>query len=232
MFYAHALKSNKSGRFYAGSTKDLRKSPRGFPVSNGMNARRTGVRENCSFPRGGEQRATRGEPVEPSERLNPRGSQNEDTSSACCEVLHCYNETMFKHPFFVFLFVMLVVLVVINNTALRHFWYWSYPWFDIVTHFMGGFWVGGMLLWFLFLSGKKVDNAVRTRTLFIKTAVFVLVVALFWDGIEYGIGAVSIIQKGYFSDTIGDLFVGVAASIVVTSVFLLKKYHIQKITAS
>lgn len=144
-----------------------------------------------------------------------------------------------------FLFVVLIVLAFIHTTGLRHFWYWEYPWFDIITHFMGGGWVGGMFLWFRLFYRNNVGRVnpsllcrltrpwvcparaggVNTRALFAETALFLLVVAFFWEVLEYVGGVAFVAKGGYVLDTAIDFLMGLIGAFVAFIVFIVGKFR-------
>lgn len=60
---------------------------------------------------------------------------------------------MFRHPFFYFLFCLLIVITAIHVFGIMYFWYATYPLLDLALHFLGGVWIASIGLWAFFLSG-------------------------------------------------------------------------------
>ena len=68
---------------------------------------------------------------------------------------------------------LLVFILALHFTATINHWYWVYNWFDIPMHFLGGFWVAMVFLYFWRsahisigtgrLSTPAVDTALRSR---------------------------------------------------------------------
>ena len=59
-------------------------------------------------------------------------------------------------------FILIVLIAILNKAALSFFLYWKFWWFDIMMHFLGGLWIGGIVLWLYYLSGY-VKNPVKTK---------------------------------------------------------------------
>ncbi|KKS86003.1 MAG: hypothetical protein UV60_C0004G0080 [Parcubacteria group bacterium GW2011_GWA2_43_11] len=45
------------------------------------------------------------------------------------------------------LFIVIWVLALVHMTAEYYYLYWTVRWFDILTHFLGGLWVGIAVVW-------------------------------------------------------------------------------------
>ena len=118
------------------------------------------------------------------------------------------------------------MLAVLHVLGTIRFWYWTYWWFDNVTHLLGGFWVGGMVLWARFLRGNTEYADLDHERLFLNTAVMVFAVAIVWEITEYVGGAVFVSPlKQYVFDTATDLLSGVLGGVLATGYFLLNRYY-------
>lgn len=107
--------------------------------------------------------------------------------------------------------LVLVVISILNYLGGQFYWYWTYKWFDIPVHMLGGVWVGltALWLWSHFMHLKVVKT-------FRMKALGVVVFAAFFVGISWEIfellgGITNMSDKVYWPDTIGDIvndFVG------------------------
>ena len=63
-------------------------------------------------------------------------------------ILKCYNICIMKRKtLFTFLSLVVVFIFFLNFVAGKLYWYSSIWWFDILMHFLGGFWLGLLFLW-------------------------------------------------------------------------------------
>lgn len=51
-------------------------------------------------------------------------------------------------------FWVALVLSILHNVGFAYSLYWRFPWFDIVTHLLGGIWAGFFVLWVSMLRKK------------------------------------------------------------------------------
>jgi hypothetical protein len=108
-----------------------------------------------------------------------------------------------KKPFFRELFWLLAVIALLHYFALSYFLYWTVDWFDILMHFLGGFWVAIVAAYLIyFFSSTKDDNygvkyIKEHKILFFLSLVgATLIVGLTWELWEVFVG---------FTDTLNDL---------------------------
>ena len=131
---------------------------------------------------------------------------------------------MLKDGWFLFLFVVLA------GIALGHFWgiyalgYWSLWWFDIVTHFLGGLWVGGMALWLLTKGSKRSNTYVYWAGM-----VAAFLVGVGWEVFEVVTDPLLSSEAGYLSDTICDLFTDTAGGLLAALLFLRSREKMNKL---
>lgn len=96
--------------------------------------------------------------------------------------------------------IHLAGLALMHNLAITFYFYWQYPWFDILMHFWGGVVVAlgvGMLPSF------GVRYISRPPSLF-QIGVAILLVGLSWELFEYSVG-IWANEPGFVSDTVLDL---------------------------
>lgn len=92
-------------------------------------------------------------------------------------------------------------------------------WWDTVTHFLGGAWIGGMALWFLRSKVNFLSRAVPVALISFGAA---LVVGLGWELYEFGVvKAIGIpFPADYIRDTITDLIADSAGGLAMAGLFL------------
>ncbi|MEK7589672.1 MAG: hypothetical protein AAB475_00240 [Patescibacteria group bacterium] len=136
---------------------------------------------------------------------------------------------MLKQKLFVEQFILLAVVALLDFIALKFYLYWIFWWFDIPVHFLGGLWVGLIVMWFFFFSGfiyKDVNLMKKTKIFFI-IILSVIIIGVLWEVFEVGAGLISTDEYGYFLDTpldiIMDIFGGIVAFIYAKKYFRHKQ---------
>ena len=112
--------------------------------------------------------------------------------------------------------------------ATFNYWYWTYTWFDIPMHFLGGVWVAMVYFW---INAKvEILNSEFNKfpkwfpdLLFILS--FVALVGVFWEFYEYGFdflnGKTGMFQ-GSPADTMMDLLCDLLGGTTVFAIFYRK----------
>lgn len=125
------------------------------------------------------------------------------------------------------LFVLIWVLAFIHMLAEAYYLYWILNWFDIVTHFLGGLWLGISALWFWYLSGYIYKAHFPDKKAFYIALCAGITFGFFWEVYEYAVWQWSGagLPNNYISDTIMDLFVDILGALMgyFTFSFLIKK---------
>ena len=101
--------------------------------------------------------------------------------------------------------------VVLHSIGTEHDWYWIYPWFDVITHLLGGFSLG--LLAALVYRNKKRSVALSLGT--------VLVLIIGWEVFEILFVSMPIEELGYSIGTAKDVLVGLGGA--YTAILLCKE---------
>ncbi|MCR4322466.1 MAG: hypothetical protein NUV61_00010, partial [Candidatus Azambacteria bacterium] len=119
--------------------------------------------------------------------------------------------------------------------ALYFFWYWSYWWYDIMMHFLAGLWVGGMVLWVYFFSGKtKVPRPIQKSYLYMMALGVTFLVGLLWELFEFSLDTLIVFQQNDLMDTMMDLGMdtlgALCASFYVARARWSSAYSVQSIT--
>jgi len=105
------------------------------------------------------------------------------------------------------LFVLIWALALVHMMAEYYYLYWIFRWFDIVTHFFGGVWVGIAAIWFWYLSGYIKAMHFPKKKAVLVALLFGLLIGFLWEGYEYVVW--QLVGKGlppnYIPDTTLDL---------------------------
>ncbi len=126
------------------------------------------------------------------------------------------------------LFVLIWVLTFVHIVAEYYFLYWRLPWFDIVTHFLGGIWVGLAVIWFYYYSGYLRPPVFPGKNMVWTVLGLGLAIGLLWEGYEVAVWLLSGagLPSPYMPDTVLDIIVDVAG--VLVSAFLSQKMILKK----
>lgn len=114
----------------------------------------------------------------------------------------------FKKETFLKLTAILYVIAVLNFTANYFHLYFILWWFDILMHFLGGFWLGGMALWLYFWNNRvnvKFSALSQSRKIFFYFAA-VMAVSLVWELFEFSLDTFIVSRANDIMDTLTDLF--------------------------
>jgi hypothetical protein len=103
-------------------------------------------------------------------------------------------KTLFKN-----LAYLIALIFFVNYLAINFYWYYSVRFFDMFMHFLGGFWVGLFLLWFLFEENFS-------KTFFLKIVLGVLLVGGLWEVYEVLINNIYAQNPFDALDTASDIF--------------------------
>ncbi len=101
-----------------------------------------------------------------------------------------------------------ILVAVLHQHAIENAWYWSYWWMDIITHFLGGLFVGLLAFWFVTrilqfsLSGKKLFYYIVGST---------ILVGIGWEIFEFSAGLV--IAQDPIPDIILDLVMDIIGAL-------------------
>src|SRR3989344_4635970 len=130
---------------------------------------------------------------------------------------------MFKQKIFIASFIVLIIVAVSNYAGIKYGLYWTYRWFDIPVHALGGLWVS-----LLFLSAypylQKVSNKLDSRKVLQSLLIVILAVTISWEIFELAIGSVFPGQGlTYWIDTITDIINAFIGSIVGYAFYIIEK---------
>ncbi|MFA5934431.1 MAG: hypothetical protein WC827_00895 [Candidatus Paceibacterota bacterium] len=113
---------------------------------------------------------------------------------------------MFKQKIFIASFVTLIIVASLNYFGGKFYWYWTYKWFDIPMHMLGGLWISlfSLSLYAFFYKKLSILNY-RMNVLGI-VAFAVLSIGVSWELFEL-LGGITSLHDGtsYWIDTISDI---------------------------
>lgn len=124
-----------------------------------------------------------------------------------------------------FIFGLLIFILLLHIIATINSWYWTFTWFDMPMHFLGGFWLAMVFMWlnpnFQIQNPKfiKLPNYLITGII---TLGFVILVGVFWEFFEFlcdvFLFGASYFQKGAI-DTIKDLFFDLLGGLIFLVIY-------------
>ena len=111
--------------------------------------------------------------------------------------------------------VLLCVLFVASLMAVLHgigterAWYWTYRWFDIITHLLGGFSLG--------LLAALLYRNVRGSVIFVLATVLLLIIG--WEVFEVFFVSAAVGDVWYGVETVKDVVAGFVGACAAVSVY-------------
>jgi hypothetical protein len=111
--------------------------------------------------------------------------------------------------------LLILFIFGVNFLANKFHWYYSVWYFDIIMHFLGGFWVG--LLYFYFFHPKKLN-----LQLIFSVLLLVLVVGVGWEVFEALVDKVVTQNPLNVIDTTSDIFFDLLGGTIATLYFSKK----------
>ena len=110
--------------------------------------------------------------------------------------------------------ILVFAIFILNTLASTFYWYASIWWFDMPMHFLGGFWIGYMVL-FLYgvRNNAKTDNSRSLLRVFWLLIVTVLIVGLCWEVFEFTVQAITHANLANPLDSASDVFFDLAGGV-------------------
>jgi hypothetical protein len=98
---------------------------------------------------------------------------------------------------------LVIAIFVLNFLANKFHWYYSIWWFDMLMHFLGGFWLGMVFVWFF--KVRQREFSVNPRFV-IRLVAWILLIGVAWELFEYYF--INYVAQNNFDllDTLSDLF--------------------------
>lgn len=133
---------------------------------------------------------------------------------------------MAKHKLLSISFVSVVAVVTVHFVASFLYLYWTFWWFDNVSHFLGGLAMGLLTFWVFrrFNDFKEPPSKLKiVTTIFF----FVITIGIGWEIFEY-IFDLAIVPGGesYWRDTSYDLISDSVGALVASLIIYKNKLHV------
>lgn len=130
---------------------------------------------------------------------------------------------MLKNKLLLISLLTIILIATFHYFSIKYSWYWTYRWFDIPVHIVGGFWVSLSALW-ISLHISHIDSifAYKRKALIVMLS-SVLVVAILWEIFELIFHVTSINTDIYWQDTFGDISNGFVGGIISFIYFIKNK---------
>ncbi|MFA6585833.1 MAG: hypothetical protein WCS86_01595 [Candidatus Paceibacterota bacterium] len=113
------------------------------------------------------------------------------------------------------LFLLILLIFLVNYSAMQFHWYSSIWYLDMPMHFFGGFWIGLAFIWLF----KIKEISFR---LILKIISVVLLVGVLWEFFEIVVNNYIILDSFNTLDTLSDIFFDLAGGIFAILYFLKK----------
>lgn len=131
---------------------------------------------------------------------------------------------MLKTPLFIWIFIIVAIVAAFHLSVLQFYLYWRFWWFDILTHFLGGLWVGISFLW-LFFQSERVNIIKNNKNYNLAVAFLAsLFVGIMWEVFEYYSGIAVSDASNYAIDTATDISFGLIGGFAAYCIFVFKGY--------
>ena len=114
-----------------------------------------------------------------------------------------------------YLVSLILIIFLTSLLANKFYWYYSIWYFDMIMHFLGGFWVGLLALYFL------ISPRLSTGTV-LKILLVILGVGLGWEIFEILVDKALAENPFNLPDTVSDIFFDLAGGMVAI-VYYFKK---------
>lgn len=107
------------------------------------------------------------------------------------------------------------VVFLLNYLAMQFYWYTSIWYFDMIMHFLGGIWVGFMVIWFF-----KIEE-ISLKTI-LQIILSVLFIGVLWEIFEIMLNDYTTQNPFNILDTVSDVFCDLAGGTFAILYFLRK----------
>ncbi|MCU0660251.1 MAG: hypothetical protein MUD00_01380 [Candidatus Pacebacteria bacterium] len=123
---------------------------------------------------------------------------------------------------------MILFIFLINYAAMTFYWYGAIWWFDMLMHFLGGFWLGLSAIWVYFYRGKTPRQDMSFRKALLISLVAIAAFGVSWEFFEFGIDRLITFAPHNWLDTTSDIFFDLAGGIVAALLLVRKGYLTNK----
>jgi hypothetical protein len=121
--------------------------------------------------------------------------------------------------------ILVCIIFAMHVTAIFLHLYWTLWWYDIILHFLGGAFIGFLILWLRFSSGYFGAQLKSSETsLLFFVLIVTLAIGIGWEVFERLLGNTWSIE-GYYLDTALDIMFDLLGSISAFLYFRSKYLH-------
>ena len=128
---------------------------------------------------------------------------------------------MYPKKFITKLVMLGFIIFLLNYLAVQFYWYTSIWYFDIIMHFLGGIWVGFMIIWFLKIK------LISSKTI-LQIILGVFLIGVLWEFFEIILNDYTTQNPFNILDTVSDIFCDLAGGTFATLYFLKKIMSIKE----
>lgn len=115
--------------------------------------------------------------------------------------------------------ILACAIAAMNFLAISFHLYWMFWWYDIILHFLGGIFVGLLVLWLRFFSGYLGTSRIpSTTSVLFFVVVATLSIGIGWEVFERVLGDTWSLE-GYWLDTALDVILDFLGSLVAFGFF-------------
>ncbi len=118
---------------------------------------------------------------------------------------------------------LLWAIFTLNALAMHFFWYWTYWWFDIPMHFLGGVWLGGMTI--LALRRFMPEKFEKKAFVYMAAVGMALFIGGLWEVFEFSLDTFVTMRVNDIVDTICDFGMDIAGALSVAVLLIGKSKH-------
>lgn len=144
------------------------------------------------------------------------------------------NDPIGRKKIFKTLAFLIVLIFLVNFVATKLYWYNSIWYFDMIMHFLGGFWLGLVTIWFLAGTRESFRLSLEPKALsgklIFKIIFSVLLIGLFWEIFEIVVNNIFAQIPFSILDTLSDIFFDLTGG--ACSIFYFFFYFFKKIISS
>ncbi len=132
---------------------------------------------------------------------------------------------MLHDRFFILFFIVLCIIAVADIFGILYFLFWKLWWLDLVLHFGGGFWVGGMAIWLsLYFSRFLFVEVPKPLLFFLVALTSGIALGGFWEAFQVFIDPSLSLEIDYRTDTVTDFFADIAGAILAGLYFIRTRF--------
>lgn len=128
-----------------------------------------------------------------------------------------------KDPLFLITFSLIWIIAGLDALAITLHLFWSIWWFDILLHFLGGFWVVIAINWLYYNSGYIKNVIISKRRVLLVSLGGLLVIAVLWE--LYELLVITFYIEDYIIDTVIDFIMDGLGGAAALWYVLRFRYH-------